>query len=125
NPAFTVSIATTSIDTDNSKRDKDLKDKDYFDAATYPAIKFKSKPYKKTGGQTFVLGGDLTIKGTTNYVELEGKHNGIIPDPKSKELKARLRFTGVLNRKDFTVCSSISPMGDEVAITINLEMVQQ
>ena len=124
-PAFMVSIETASINTNNSKRDKDLKDKDYFDTATYPTITFNSTSYKKTGDKSFVLAGDVTIKGTTKNVELEGKLNDIIPDPQRNKLKAELKFTGVINRKDFNVGSSIIPMGDEVDITINLKMLQQ
>ena len=125
NPSFTASIETTSINTDNNNRDKDLRDKDYFDTTTYPNMTFKSTSYKKTGDKTFVLGGDLTIKGTTKQVEFQGKLNDIITDPKSQKLKARLEFSGTIDRKDFNVGSSIIPMGDEVDITINLEMVQQ
>ncbi|MCG2460349.1 YceI family protein [Flavobacteriaceae bacterium F89] len=124
-PTFTANIATASINTNNSKRDKDLRDEDYFDAATYPTMAFKSTSYKRTGEKTFRLGGNLTIKGTTKHVELEGKLGRITTDPQSRNPRMGLKFTGTINRKDFNVGSSIIPMGDEAAITINLEMVQQ
>lgn len=124
-PSFTARIETSSLNTNNNKRDKDLRDKDYFDSTNYPYMDFKSTSYKKTGDKKFVLGGDLTIKGTTKYVELEGKLNDITTDPQSNKLKARFEFSGTIDRKQYNVGSSIIPMGDEATITIHLEMVRQ
>jgi len=124
-PDFTVDIKTASIDTDNDKRDNDLKSDHFFDVATYPSISFKSTAIEKTGDKTFKLTGDLTIHGVTKPVTLEGKLNGIITDQRSQKLKAGLKLTGTINRLDFMVGGESPIVGNDVNMTINLEMAQQ
>jgi polyisoprenoid-binding protein YceI len=125
NPDFTVSISTNSIDTGNTRRDDHLRSEDFFEVAAYPNMTFKSTAYEKTGDKTFNLKGDLSIHGVTKPVDLEGKLNGIITDERSQKLKAGLKLTGTINRKDFGVGTKEFPIGDEVELRINLEMAQQ
>ena len=122
---FTVDIKTTSIDTDNDRRDDHLRSADFFDAEKYPSISFKSTSFKKTGDRTFVLNGDLSMHGVTKPVTLEGKVNGIITDQRSQKLKAGLKLTGTIDRLEFGVGGDSASLGDEVEMTINLEMAQQ
>lgn len=122
---FMVDIKTTSIDTDNGRRDDHLRSADFFDAEKFPAITFKSTGYEKTGEKTFTLTGDLTMHGVTKPVTLEGKVNGIITDQRSQKLKAGLKLTGTVNRLDFGVGGETATLGNEVGLTINLEMAQQ
>ncbi|AEM70650.1 YceI family protein [Allomuricauda ruestringensis DSM 13258] len=122
---FTVDIKTTSIDTDNDRRDDHLRSADFFDAEKYPSITFKSTNFEKTGDNTFKLTGDLSMHGVTKPVSLEGKVNGIITDQRSQKLKAGLKLTGTINRLEFGVGGDTPTLGDEVEITINLEMAQQ
>jgi polyisoprenoid-binding protein YceI len=125
-PKFTVDIKSASIDTDTERRDNDLRSDHFFDVANYPSISFKSTSIEKTGDKTFKLTGDLTMHGVTKPVSLDGKLIGIITDQRSQKLKAGLKLTGVLNRKDFGVgASSMAPVGDDVTLNINLEMAQQ
>lgn len=122
---FTVDIKTTSVDTDNSRRDDHLRSGDFFDAEKYPSITFTTTGYEKTGDKTFALTGDLTMHGVTKSVTLEGKVNGIITDQRSQKLKAGLKITGTVNRLEFGVGGDTPTLGDEVELTINLEMAQQ
>ncbi len=124
-PSFSVEIKTASIDTDNDRRDEHLRSDDFFGAEAHPSITFKTTSFEKTGEKTFKLTGDLTMHGVTKPVTLEGKLNGIITDQRSQKLKAGLKLTGTLNRKDFGVGSKPFPVGDEVDMTVNLEMAQQ
>lgn len=124
-PSFTVTIETASIDTNVERRDNDLRSDGFFHVDTYPTISFTSTSYEKTGDQTFVLKGDLTMKGVTKPIELQGKLNGIITDQRSQKLKAGLKFTGIVNRQDFGVGGSMAPIGDEVDVVINMEMSQE
>lgn len=125
NPNFTVSIKTASINTGNEKRDDHLRSDDFFGVETHPAIEFKTTSFENTGEKTFKLTGDLTMHGVTKPVTLEGKLNGIITDERSKKLKAGLKLTGEVDRKDFEIGGSLAPIGNEVDITINMEMAQQ
>ena len=125
NPVFTVEIKTASIDTDNEKRDNHLRSEDFFAAEIHPTISFKTIGFEETGEKTFKMTGDLTMHGVTNPVTLNGKLNGIITDQRSEKLKAGLKLTGTVNRKDFGIGSKPFPIGDEVDLTINIEMAQQ
>lgn len=65
------SIATTSTgkgsDADTtSKMAGHLKSADFFDAETFPEAKFVIKSAAKESGNTYLVTGDLTIKGKTN-----------------------------------------------------------
>ncbi|WP_318312267.1 YceI family protein [Flagellimonas crocea] len=122
---FSADIKTSSIDTDNDRRDEHLRSADFFDAEKYPSITFKSTGFEKTGDKTFVLNGDLTMHGVTKPVTLEGKVNGIITDQRSQKLKAGLKLTGTVDRLEFGVGGDTPTLGDDIEITINLEMAQQ
>ncbi|MFH6602565.1 YceI family protein [Maribacter algicola] len=124
-PKFTVDIQTASIETRNDRRNEHLRSADFFDAETYPSISFQTTSFEKTGEKTFKLTGDLTMHGVTRPVTLEGKLNGIITDQRSKKLKAGLKLTGTVNRLEFKVGGDTPTLGDEVDMTINLEMAQQ
>lgn len=125
-PNFEVEINTASIDTDNERRDTHLKSEDFFAAETHPSITFKTTGFEKTGEKTFKLTGNLSMHGITKPVTLEGKLNGIITDQRSQKLKAGLKLAGTIDRNDFGVGSAKDfPVGDDVEMTINLEMAQQ
>ncbi|WP_339657012.1 YceI family protein [uncultured Maribacter sp.] len=125
NPDFTVDIKTASIDTDNDRRNEHLRSGDFFDAEAHPSLIFKTTSFEKTGEKTFKLTGDLTLHGVTKSVTLDGKLNGIITDQRSQKLKAGLKLTGTLDRLAFGVGGETPTLGDEVEMTINLEMAQQ
>ena len=124
-PNFEVEIKTASIDTENERRNNHLKSDDFFAVETHPTINFKTTGFEKTGEKTFKLTGDLTMHGVTKPVTLDGRLNGIITDQRSQKLKAGLKLTGTLNRKDFGIGIKPFPVGDEVDMTIHLEMAQQ
>jgi polyisoprenoid-binding protein YceI len=124
-PSFNVIIQTASVNTHNERRDNHLRSDDFFGTESFPTISFASTSYEKTGENTFNISGDLTMHGVTKPVTLEGKLNGVITDKRSQKLKAGLKLQGKVNRKDFGVGSKPFPVGEEVAITVNLEMAQQ
>ncbi len=125
NPSFTVSIPTKSINTGNTRRDDHLRSDDFFGAEKFPTLEFNTTGLEKTGEKTFKLTGDLTMHGVTKPVVLDGKVIGIITDQRSQKLKAGLKLTGSLSRKDFGIGGDMAPIGNEVEMTINLEMAQQ
>lgn len=122
-PKFNVSIETASVNTKNSRRDDHLRAPDFFSADKYPAIVFKSTSYKKTGEKTFALSGDITIKGITKKASFTGKLNGVLKNDRGE--KAGLKLTTTINRSDFNVGGSGGSVGEEVEVTINVEMEKQ
>ncbi|WP_191565130.1 YceI family protein [Janibacter melonis] len=77
----TATMQVASVDTGSADRDGHLKSADFFDAETNPEITFVSTGVKDHDGNRFVLLGDLTIKGTTQPVELEAEFEGTAQDP--------------------------------------------
>ena len=124
-PIFDVKISTKSINTGIARRDEHLRSDDFFAVATYPEMTFKTTSNEKTGEKTFKITGDFSLHGITKSVSLEGKLNGIITDQRSQKLKAGLKITGSINRKDFEVGMESQSVGEEVFIVINMEMAQQ
>jgi len=123
-------IKTASIDTNNDKRDGHLRSPDFFDVATYPEIVFTSAKVVAKGTNTFDVTGALTMRGVTKTVTLPVTYIGEATDPMGA-IKASFETTLTLNRKDYNIVWNKALdtggflLGDEVAITINLEAAKQ
>ena len=127
--AIDVTIQTASIKTNHPKRDDDLRASNFLDTATYPTITFKSTKVETLGDNRYKLTGDLTIKGVTKPVTLNGVVLGEFNDPRMGH-RFGYSVEGKINRKDFGM--SVSPMldgkyiiGDEVLLEIEGEIVEQ
>ncbi len=93
-------IQTASIDTKIEKRDNHLRSPDFFDAAKFPTITFNATSVKHTEGNSFVMTGDLTIRGITRAISLDGEINGPVKDPWGN-VRMGIILTGKILRKDF------------------------
>ena len=108
-----------SINTNQADRDGHLKSPDFFDAGNHPKISFKSKSFKKTSGNDFVLNGDLTIRGTSKNVSLAAEFGGVTKDPWGNT-KAGFEISGKINRKDYGVGGSSISLSNTVKINLNV-----
>lgn len=127
NPAgasIDATIDTSSIDTRVKTRDDDLRSPNYFDVAKFPTITFKSKSLKSAGEGKLTVVGDLTIHGVTKEVQLnvEGP-SAPITDPHGNAHVGASATTNV-NRKDFGVGGASPMVGDDISITIDVELVR-
>jgi polyisoprenoid-binding protein YceI len=121
-----VSIDMTGIDTQNSGRDTHLKSADFFDVANHPNLTFRSKRVEAGAAGRFKLIGDLTIRGNTKEVVLDVEG----PSPVMKSQRGILTgasATTKISRKEFGVLwnnliETMPVVGDEVSITIDLEL---
>ncbi|MGK0290332.1 MAG: polyisoprenoid-binding protein YceI [bacterium] len=126
---ISISVNVASIDTDNTKRDNHLRSGDFFDAKKYPKMTFKSTKIIKQSQKRYRIIGDLTIKGKTRRVILNGKLRGII---KSKKFgtRAGFFFLGHLDRTKFGLNWSKRMetggliVGKRVALIIQAEVVE-
>ena len=119
----------TSIDTGVEARDKHLRTADFFEVEKYPTLSFKSTRVERKGNDSYVLHGDLTMKGVTKPVQLPFRVAGAIKDPRGST-RFGVEAQTKVNRRDFGINFG-GPMaggglsiGDEVNITLNLEVVQ-
>ena len=103
NPAastVSLSIDVSSVDTGSADRDGHLRSGDFFDAGTYPTITFTSTRVEREDASTWLITGDLTIKGVTKPVTIEFESTGSAKDPFGN---LRVGFEGAtsINRKDW------------------------
>jgi polyisoprenoid-binding protein YceI len=122
------SVDVNSINTDDEKRDGHLKSPDFFDAANHPKITFKATSMKPTKVKTtYVLEGDLTIRGVTKKVELTAIGTSkTVKDPWGN-VKYAFKILGKVNRKDFGLNWNAAiengvVVGEEVKIDITVEL---
>lgn len=74
-----VEIDTASVETKTDMRDDHLRSPDFFDSERFPKMTFRSTEIRPTGGNTFQLVGELTIKDVTNLVTLDAEFHGYGP----------------------------------------------
>jgi len=126
-----VTIDAASVDTRVADRDKDLRSDHFFDTAKYPTLTFKSTRVQQVAPGMLKVTGDLTIHGTTKQVvlEVEGP-TAPVKDPWGNQ-RAAASATTKINRQDFgvkwnaTMDNGGVVVGDEVSITIDVELVQK
>lgn len=128
-----VVIKVASVDSYQPIRDGHLKSKDFFDVETYPEIRFQIKRVVPQRLNRFKLEGDLTIKGVTKPVTLEGKLVSYTKgDALFKMKKAGFELRGTLKRSDFGVIwpqekdllsqEGAPVLSDEVKVEVHTEI---
>ncbi len=79
--AVEVEVKTGSVQTNFEQRDDHLKSADFFEVDAYPVMTFRSTAIRHTGGSSFELVGDLTIRDVTKSITLDGEFLGWGQDP--------------------------------------------
>jgi polyisoprenoid-binding protein YceI len=122
----TVEIA--SVNTKQAQRDEHLRTSDFFAANEHPQMTFVSTAFHPEEDGTFVLDGELTLRGVTKPVSLKGDFGGITVDGYG-QTKAGVEATTKINRHDFGVNWNAAleaggmTLGDDVTITFDLQFV--
>ena len=121
-----TTIEAASVDTRVDMRDNDLRSARFLDAQKYPTITFTSKRVEAAGTDKLKVTGDLTIHGVTKEVVLDV--DGPTPAIKDPMGKDRLRMgasaTTKINRNDFGVSGLPGVVGDDITITLDVEMTK-
>lgn len=120
-----VTIDASSVDTRVQRRDDDLRSDHFFDVAKYPTITFQSKHVESAGTGKLKVTGDLTMHGVTKEVVLDV--DGPTPpmkDPRGTSHRG-LSATTTLSRADFGINFDAGMVGDQVAIQLDVELVDK
>ena len=121
NSSVAFAIDAASINTNNSRRDDDLRASSFLDVANHPEIRFESRSIR-TEGETYVVTGDLTIRGVTKEVDLLVSVGGPINDPWGNR---RVGIEGgvTIDRREFGVVYDrlLETGGLVVANEVNIE----
>jgi polyisoprenoid-binding protein YceI len=119
-----ATIEASSIDTRVAMRDNDLRSPNFLDVQKYPTITFVSKQAKAAGTGKLQITGDLTIHGVTKEVVLDvDGPSAPIKDPWGNQRIGASASTKI-NRKDFAVNGAPGVVGDDISITIDVELIQ-
>jgi len=117
-----VSIDAASINTDVEARDNHLRSDAFFDVAKYPTITFKSTSVKEVAKGKLEVTGDFTVHGVTKRITFPITNAGTQAGPKPGTVVAGF-IDGALtiDRQDYGVSYGKGMVGDEVAISLNIE----
>jgi polyisoprenoid-binding protein YceI len=126
-----VTIDAATVNTGEPKRDADLRSDHFFEVAKYPTLTFRSTRVEPAGAGKLNVTGDLTIHGVTKQVVLDvAGPSAVVKDPKGNS-RVAISATTKINRQDFgvkwnaTMDGGGAVVGDDVNITIDLEMIKQ
>ena len=127
--AVNVEIRTASIDTRNARRDTHLRSGDFFDAANHPTITFRSTRVQPGRNGALKIYGNLTIRGVTKAVVLDGRMLEVGGAPGRRRIGFEASTT--IDRMDYNVAWNRAAegggvvLGDDVEITIAVEAAEQ
>ncbi|GAA5060166.1 YceI family protein [Nocardia callitridis] len=122
-------IKAGGIDTGNSMRDEHLRSPEFLDVDIYPVIGFSASGVRRTGSDTWVMPGELTLHGQSREVELDVTYGGYGPDPWGG-VRAAFHAETLLHRNDFAidynaiVRAGVAAIGTTVKLDLDIEVVQ-
>ena len=120
-----ASIDAASVDTRVDARDNDLRSPNFLDVQKYPVITFKSKKIESAGPGKLKVPGDFTIHGVTKEVVLDvDGPSAPMKDPWGNQ-RMGASATTKINRNDFGVSGRPGIVGDDITITLDIEMTKQ
>jgi polyisoprenoid-binding protein YceI len=100
-PSVHGTIKVASLETLNAERDAHLRSADFFDVERYPEINFHAGGLHYNGDDEHVsLPGELTVKGVTRPIALEGELRGGITG-NDRVRRVALSLHGELDRSDY------------------------
>jgi polyisoprenoid-binding protein YceI len=124
-----LTIQAASIDTRTPDRDAHLKSADFLDVENFPTLEFVSTGVRAEGS-TFIVTGDLTIRGVTRSIDVSYELTGISQDPWGAT-KIGFEGTAKLSRKDFGLVWNVALetggvlVSDEIKLTLDVEATTQ
>jgi len=117
-----VIIEAASINTDNEARDKHLKTAEFFDVEKFATITFKSTSVKEVVKGKLEVTGDFTLHGVTKRITFPITNAGTMSGMQPGSVVAGFTDGAVtINRNDFGIKTYPGALGDEVAISLNIE----
>jgi polyisoprenoid-binding protein YceI len=118
-----VEVKTGSITTHTQKRDEHLMSGDFLEIEKHPVLTFTSTAVRLTGGTSFELDGDLTIKDITRPVTLSGEFLGWGPNMQGEPMLAASAKTTIDREEwDMTWNMAVETGGFLVGKKVDLEI---
>jgi polyisoprenoid-binding protein YceI len=114
-----IVLKVASIDTALARRDDLLRGKQGFKVAEFPEIRFVATAISGSA-ERFALSGSLSLLGVSRPVTFQVRRIGAGPDPWGG-YRAGFEATTMLRRSDFGMTSLAGAIGDDVAVTVEIE----
>jgi polyisoprenoid-binding protein YceI len=124
----TVEVA--SIDTNEDQRDTHLRSEDFFHAEVHPQLSFETTEIRPLDEDSFLIHGDLTMRGITRPIVLEAELQGTEIDPWGNE-RVALEARGQLNRRDWNMTfnqalgSGNMLVSDKIKLSLDISAIKQ
>jgi polyisoprenoid-binding protein YceI len=123
----TATIDVSTVDTGESARDNHLKTDAFFDVAKFATATFTSTSVAQSGGKLKVTG-NLTLHGVTKPVVLEVEGPATpVENGMDHKLHSGFEASTTISRTAFGIGTGFPTLliGDDVKLTIELEVVKQ
>ena len=127
--ALSGSAEVSSVEVKDPNLTTHLQSPDFFDAERFPRLSFEANDISRSGDE-LTIGGELTLKGHTEAVEIRGHVNDPGPDPYGGE-RFGLQLETTVDRTKFGLnWNNPLPSGDpalanQVTIIVDLQLVKQ
>ncbi|MBF4617484.1 YceI family protein [Clavibacter sp. VKM Ac-2873] len=124
----TASIDIASINTNQKDRDAHLQSSDFFLAQEHPKMTFVSTEIEEKGTDSFLVHGDLTLRGVTKRVTLKSEFGGLVVDGYG-QTKLGFSATTKIDRTEFGVNWNAAleaggfTLGNDVTVTLEIQFV--
>ena len=119
----------SSVQVKDPNLEAHLQSPEFFDAERFPRLSFEAKDVSRSGDE-LTFGGELTLKGHTEAVEIKGHINDPAPDPYGGE-RLGLQLEATVDRTKFGLnWNNPLPSGDpalahDVTIIVDLQLVKE
>lgn len=114
-------IRVASVRTGDGKRDAVLQSPDFFDAGRFPELTFTAVAFRALDGRRFAIEGDLTVRGRTERVTLDGRL-GEVEAGDDDGARVGLQLRGALDRTRFGMPFADTAGSALVSDTVKLEL---
>lgn len=120
--SVSIKIDAASVNTGFAKRDDHLRSPDFLNAAEFPAITYKSTKVTIKDDKTATVEGDLTMVGVTKPVTLNVSRINCGDHPMKKgTYVCGFDASAKIKRSDFGVKYALPAVGDDMALTFEVE----
>ena len=117
-----------SVFTNHDKRDDHLRNKDFLNTGQHKDITFSVSGFERTGDNTGIVTGNLTLLGQTNPVNVEVKLNKAADYPIGHEdYTLGISASAVIQRSDWGMTYGLDQelVGDEVTLRFGFEAIKE
>lgn len=123
-----VLIDAASVHTNHAPRDEHLRSADFLDVERFPKLHFTSHRFSRSGGNRWLIDGELTLHGMTSDVQLDTTYLGM---QEWNGVRAACRATTELHREHFTVnwqqmlSRGVPVVGSTIQIQLDVQAILQ